>query len=880
MATMYPNPHPMQASAQGGGDVPPPGMRYQARTYQPYVFQPNFLKQQMRQRELEKAAHLGQLGDGSAQALQLGLGQNLPFATSSRSLPQNILDDASRKKSGRKVIDWTSSCAIYLERRRWQRVVEDIPSLLPDTSYSIEMQATMAYKDNSASSVATKFVRSATNKMKCPVYKVVWTPDGRRLVTGSASGEFTLWNGTAFNFETILQAHDSAVRAMSWSRNDTWLITGDNQGYIKYWQLNMNNVKMYQAHKDQACRSVCFGPTDSKFVTASDDGTVRVWDFVRCREEHILRGHGSDVKQVDWHPQKCIIASASKDLQTPVKLWDPRSGQSLATIHAHKGTVMDVKFNRNGNWFLTASRDHLIKLYDIRNLKEEKQIFRGHKKEAFSVAWHPIHEDMFASGGSEGSIMYWQVGEDKEIGGLEGAHDSLIWSLAWHPLGHILVSGSNDHSTKFWTRNRPGDQMKDRYTLLDDSNATSKTTPSSSSNDKSTEVTSIPGMGDTDAAAAEIAKRDAERTKSGIPGLDWSFEEKNEFDRKIIAAQNDNRKKIPYTRPVPRSFAAAWESNKEGAPRRSRSPSPNRYEEQYGWRRNDRPPPRIHRPHLRGEMRSSEDYIPMERGMEEFVEVRRPLLEHPPDPEGRLPPADYPPPSGPPRRPSLNDQPRNIDYEQDPREQSQDYYPEDKSYHEPRPMPPHPDNGIYNEQNHIVGEYPNQQEYEEFGGPIENNVNFHNEDRGLRPSRGRYGPPRGRGRVFPRESMPERVDWHESGNEDQQFSQDYLPGNQDGYCQTDNNYIGREHGAGGTYNLIEQEELAYNKLEMQLKHGGPLLGRGMNHPRRPFRGHGPPRVRGRGTGRGAPRYLLEHDGAPRGRPPNRMRRGMRRPMFQ
>jgi len=34
---------------------------------------------------------------------------------------------------------------------------------------------------------------------------------------------------------------------------------------------------------------------------------------------------------------------------------------------------MDVKFNRNGNWFLSASRDHLVKLYDIRNLKEEIQ---------------------------------------------------------------------------------------------------------------------------------------------------------------------------------------------------------------------------------------------------------------------------------------------------------------------------------------------------------------------------------------------------------------------------------------------------------------------------------------------------------------------------
>lgn len=27
-----------------------------------------------------------------------------------------------------------------------------------------------------------------------------------------------------------------------------------------------------------------------------------------------------------------------------------------------------------------------------------------------AVAWHPIHEALFASGGSDGSIMYWMVG--------------------------------------------------------------------------------------------------------------------------------------------------------------------------------------------------------------------------------------------------------------------------------------------------------------------------------------------------------------------------------------------------------------------------------------------------------------------------------------
>ena len=45
---------------------------------------------------------------------------------------------------------------------------------------------------------------------------------------------------------------------------------------------------------------------------------------------------------------------------------------------------------------------------------------------------------------------------------MEDAHEGMVWDLSWHPLGHMLVSGSNDRSTRFWTRNRPGDTIVDK----------------------------------------------------------------------------------------------------------------------------------------------------------------------------------------------------------------------------------------------------------------------------------------------------------------------------------------------------------------------------------------------------------------------------------
>uniref|UniRef100_A0A183BPN4 WD_REPEATS_REGION domain-containing protein n=1 Tax=Globodera pallida TaxID=36090 RepID=A0A183BPN4_GLOPA len=359
----------------------------------------------------------------------------------------------------RKHIDYIANALNHMEARLWQSPHRhqsqwERPVIQPDILYQSYVLMPKLTPEMPVDCVLSKFVRAAMNKVKCPIYSLCWTPEGKRLITGASSGEFTLWNGTAFNFETILQAHDVAIRAMKWSHNDQWLASADHDGFVKYWQPNFNNVHMFQAHKDEPIRSLSWCPTDVKLATGSDDATARVWDFARCAEERVMRGHGADVRSVDWHPTKGLLATGSRDSQQPVKLWDVKTGQCLATLHDHKNSVMAVQWNRNGNWLLTGSRDHVVKLYDVRMMREIR---------SFPVAWHPIHEGLFVSGGGDGSIGYWLVNSDKELTLLEQAHDMAIWALEWHPLGHILATGSNDNNTKFWARNRPGDTQEDVF---------------------------------------------------------------------------------------------------------------------------------------------------------------------------------------------------------------------------------------------------------------------------------------------------------------------------------------------------------------------------------------------------------------------------------
>jgi len=109
-----------------------------------------------------------------------------------------------------------------------------------------------------------------------------------------------------------------------------------------------------------------------------------------------------------------------------------------------------------------------------------------------ALAWRPVHP-ILVSGGSEGAILHWDLSSPtagtppnfptlpsssaaatspashaaSELSApapqippratLFQAHDSNVWALTFHPLGHLLVSASNDHTTRFWARERPGD---------------------------------------------------------------------------------------------------------------------------------------------------------------------------------------------------------------------------------------------------------------------------------------------------------------------------------------------------------------------------------------------------------------------------------------
>lgn len=117
---------------------------------------------------------------------------------------------------------------------------------------------------------------------------------------------------------------------MKFTHSGAFLASADQNGVIKYFQPNMNNLTAWTGHRE-AIRGLSFSPDDTRFATASDDSTIRLWSFEEQRAERTLLGHGWDVKCVEWHPSKGLLASGSKD--NMIKFWDPRTGTVLSTLY-------------------------------------------------------------------------------------------------------------------------------------------------------------------------------------------------------------------------------------------------------------------------------------------------------------------------------------------------------------------------------------------------------------------------------------------------------------------------------------------------------------------------------------------------------------------
>merc|ERR1711972_940729 len=323
--------------------------------------------------------------------------------------------------------------------------------------------------------ITSKLVYSRFLKSCFPLNCISFSNDGRRLYIGNNNSEIHEWlinKGLPHSKEKldyrIVKTDTKSIRCLRNMRDGNYFFIGDMEGIVTIYRPNIEKILALKAHnsnkeklRSYAVTSLAFSPNNLMFCSSSEDKSIKIWDLGRIPEEIQTKkvkkhkpirkfvGHVSSVEYVDWHPQKSLLASGSED--SIIKFWDPRYKGTICSIHKHTSKVNVLEFNRNGNWLLSAGQDQTCRVFDIR-MNSEIQMFKGHLQNINCATWHPFQENLFLSAAEDGRILNWILGITDPYIDIKQEYNSRIHCISWHPLGHVLATGSSDACVKLWTR--------------------------------------------------------------------------------------------------------------------------------------------------------------------------------------------------------------------------------------------------------------------------------------------------------------------------------------------------------------------------------------------------------------------------------------------
>ena len=276
------------------------------------------------------------------------------------------------------------------------------------------------------------------------VMSVAFSHDGKRLATGSSDGTVKLWDAATGQQLLTFKGHSNQVNSVAFSLDGKRLATGCNDPTVKLWDAATGRELLTLKGHSAWVTSVAFSPDGKRLATGGDDRTVKLWDASTGQELLTIKGHSSFVKSVAFSPDGMRLATGSAD--RTVKLWNAATGQELLTLIGHSGMVWSVAFSPDGMRLATGSDDRTVKLWDTAT--GGQLTLKGHSSEVTSVAFSPDGKRL-ATGGDDRTVKLWDAGAGQETLSLKG-HSGSVNSVAFSPAGKRLATGSFDGTVKLW----------------------------------------------------------------------------------------------------------------------------------------------------------------------------------------------------------------------------------------------------------------------------------------------------------------------------------------------------------------------------------------------------------------------------------------------
>lgn len=307
---------------------------------------------------------------------------------------------------------------------------------------------------------------------------IAFSPDGKRIVSGSLEGRITLWDvnytprhGQFYNPREpiVFNGHDGLVSGVTINPKNKTIISAGRDKTIRIWNMRTaSQITVLEGHRDSA-EDVAISPDGETVVSASADTTVRLWkhnnDFVETligysglygRSDFNTRFIGIrdsySLSKIDESlPGRHSKETISYIPDNKIELWN-QDFQDYTTIGPYDEQIENFTSNSRNPKIVSVNSDGKLEIRGNNNgLTKTEIIFLRGDTTYRSLMLSINNDNITISGGADDIIRLQDLDDNvKVIKTFQKRHQDVVWAVGINRDGQTIVSQDEDGKIIFW----------------------------------------------------------------------------------------------------------------------------------------------------------------------------------------------------------------------------------------------------------------------------------------------------------------------------------------------------------------------------------------------------------------------------------------------